>query len=441
MGGRGVAVIGAGPAGLAAAWELAAAGSAVRVYEARSVPGGRMRTEPVDGFLADAVVQLVSDGYERTRAFLDALDLGHRLVAVPGRDAVWRGGRAHGLRYGSAMSMAASPALPTGLKLRLGLRYMPFLERHGEILDLNDPARAADAGLDDESIAAWGHRELGEDFVELMAYPLLAAYYGVTPEETSAALFHSLARAGLHVQLLGAVGGFGSLAGAMAAGLEALGVEFRYNSPVEGLDPGPSGAAVRVGGGAVEHDGVVVAVPPAHAARLLPGHPGLAAIRVRSTATLVLALDSPLDTGWFGLTIPRQESPGGVLAAVTVQSAKETGLGGPGEALALIPAPSVSGSWATGELDVVRAQALPALEEVLPGAASSVRGARLVRLPDQVFIPEPGAFHRSRWEGAGATPPVTVALAGDYLITPTLEGAVRSGVVAARRLLEGPVSR
>ena len=160
---------------MAAAWELAAGGASVEVYEARPVAGGRMRTEGVGGVKADAVIQLLSDGYTVTRALLDDLGLSERLVAVPGRDAVWRGGRAHALRYGSVGSMVASGAIPAGLKMRLGLRYLPFLERHRDVLDLNDPGRAAEAGLDGESIADWGRRELGEAFVELMAYPLLAA--------------------------------------------------------------------------------------------------------------------------------------------------------------------------------------------------------------------------------------------------------------------------
>ena len=81
-------------------------------------------------------------------------------------------------------------ALPSRLKLKLGLRYVPFLERHAE-LTMHDPAAAA--ALDGESIAEWGRRELGDDFVELLVYPLLASHYGVTPEETSAAFFHGLA--------------------------------------------------------------------------------------------------------------------------------------------------------------------------------------------------------------------------------------------------------
>lgn len=432
-------MIGAGPAGLAAAWQLVSEGRAVRVYEARDRAGGRLRTEEVADSTADAVVQLLSDGSTRTREVLAGMGLSDRLVEVPGRDAVWRGGRPHGLRYGSATSMAASGALPTGLKLRLGLRYLPFLERHAAALDLGAPVLAAEAGLDGESIGSWGRRELGEDFVELMAYPLLASYYGVTPEETSAAFFHALARAGLHVSILGVRGGVGPLAEAMGRALTARGVELRLGAFVDGLEAGPSGVRLRVVGEAVDHDAAVVAVPAPAAARLVPEAAWLTDVTTRSTATLVLSVDGSLDTGWFGLMIPRREPPGDVLAAVCVQSAKQTGLGADGgvESVVVIPAPAVGAEWAEAAPAAVLDTALPRLEQLLPGIADRVRGSRLVRLVDEVFVPAPGHFDRLRSLGR-APIPSRVALAGDYLVAPTVEGAVRSGLAAARRLSRAP---
>ena len=88
---EGIAVIGSGPAGLAAAWSLGESGRKVRVYEARDRPGGRLRTVTVAGVRADVAVQLLSDGYARTRLVVERLGLADRLVEVPGRDAVWRG--------------------------------------------------------------------------------------------------------------------------------------------------------------------------------------------------------------------------------------------------------------------------------------------------------------------------------------------------------------
>lgn len=435
-GGGGIGVVGAGPAGLAAAWRLQAAGHRVTVYEAGPEAGGGLRTEEVGETAADVAVQLLSDGYDRLLEMAEDLDAASLLVRVPGRDALWRGDRAHPLRYGSVTGMATSGALPTSLKLRMGLRYLPFLERNAAALDLNAPGRAAAAGLDAESIADWGRREVGDDFVELLAYPLLAAYYGVTPEETSAGFFHALARAGMRVNVLGMRGGARALAERMAAGLRSRGVTFRTGHPIERLDAGSGGVQLDGPRGAVGHDGVVVAVPPGEAARLLPSFPWLEGVRARPAAALVLAIRGDVRTGWFGLSIPRTELRNARLAAVCVQAEKETGVTRPGRAaLVLVPTPVEASSWATGEPRAVLERALPELDRVLPGVRERVAEARLVRLPAGGFVPYPGYLSRiAGFAAAASALPDRVALAGDYLVAPTVEGAVRSGVAAADRI-------
>ena len=114
-----VAVVGAGPAGLAAGWALAAGGARVTLYERRGAPGGTLRTDELDGARVDAGVQLLGSYYRETFRIAAEAGASGLLVRSPGRDALWRGGRAHGLTYGSVTSMAASGALPAGLKLRL----------------------------------------------------------------------------------------------------------------------------------------------------------------------------------------------------------------------------------------------------------------------------------------------------------------------------------
>lgn len=433
---RGIGVVGAGPAGLAAAWRLAADGRRVTVYEARPEPGGRLRTEEFGDTAADAAVQLVSDGYDRLLELAGALGAADLLVEVPGRDALWRGGRAHALRYGSLAGMAASGALPASLKVRMGLRYLPFLERNAAVLDLNHPAMAATAGLDDESIAAWGSRELGEDFVELLAYPLLASYYGVTPEETSAGFFHALSRAGLGVRVLGVHGGVRALAERMAAGLRSAGVALRTGHAVTRLEAAPGGVVLDGPGGAAEHEAVVVAVPPEEARGLVPSFGWLEGVRTRPGAALLLATTGDVRTGWFGLSIPRRELSAARLAAVCVQAEKETGVARPGRgSLVLVPTPGEAALWAGAEPRAVLERALPELDRVLPGIRGRVAEARLVRLPAGGFIPYPGYLrHLAAYAGREEELPRRVALAGDYLVSPTVEGAVRSGLSAAARV-------
>jgi phytoene dehydrogenase-like protein len=72
-----VIIVGAGLAGLACARRIAAAGLDPIVLEAADVPGGRVRTERVGGFLLDHGFQVLPTAYPEARAVLDyaALDL------------------------------------------------------------------------------------------------------------------------------------------------------------------------------------------------------------------------------------------------------------------------------------------------------------------------------------------------------------------------------
>jgi monoamine oxidase len=104
-----VIVVGAGLAGLAAAYELTQAGHEVIVFEVRMRPGGRVRTlrEPFsDGLYAEAGARLFSDSYPRLLHYAKLLDVpfapvpaeayatlyhlrGQRLTAAAGEPIDW----------------------------------------------------------------------------------------------------------------------------------------------------------------------------------------------------------------------------------------------------------------------------------------------------------------------------------------------------------------
>jgi oxygen-dependent protoporphyrinogen oxidase len=238
-----IAVIGAGPAGLSAAWRLVEAGARVTIYEAAARAGGRMRTETMEGALVDTGVQLVSTSHTALFELAQSVKARELLRSSPGRDAVWRKGRANPITYGSVASMATSSALPAMLKLKVVGKYLPFLTTRARTLEANDPSGSGGVDHDAESIGEWGRRELGDDFVELLVYPLLAAYYGATPEDTSAGVYHALARMGMDVSVYGATGGFGTLAGALLGAAESAGAVYAPATEVTRVDATSDGCS------------------------------------------------------------------------------------------------------------------------------------------------------------------------------------------------------
>jgi oxygen-dependent protoporphyrinogen oxidase len=435
-----IAVVGAGPAGLAAALRLHAAGASVTVFEAGTGVGGRTRADGVDGWRIDPGVQLYSSAYTVFRGLLRAAGAEALLERSPGRDALWRKGRAHEVVYGSPTSMLASGALPLPLKLKMGAKYLPFLQRHGSGLDLAALERAAAAGLDGESIAAWGRRELGGDFVDLLAAPLLATLYGMTPDEASAGFYHALGRQGMNLEVQALRGGSDGFCRAAAEALAAAGSPVRLSTPVAAVDA--AGDGVRVGGDAWSEDfaAAVVALPAGAAARvanfLTPdAAKALAGVRVRPAASLALLLDRPAGVGWFGLSFAAGEA--GNVAAVCIEENKVAGLVPPGKGLAVVFAlPHAAERLAGASADDAAALLMPDVARVLPRLPSTVVQSRLYTWQEGWTVFGPGDLGRLPGLRAAAwdSSPRAV-LAGDYLYAPTVEGAVTAGLGAADRLL------
>lgn len=437
-----VAVLGAGPAGMTAAWRLLARGAVPVVLEARGHVGGRMRTDAVGDFRIDTGAQLFSSSFNVFFHLLGRAGAGERAVRSPGRDALWSRGRPHEVVYGSPGSLLASGALPLGTKLKLGATYLPFLRRHAEHLDLHALERAAEAGLDAESIAAWGERQVGRDFVDMLTYPLLATLYGALPEETSAGFYHALSRQGVSLEVFALRGGASGFCEALADVVERGGGEVRCHASVDAVTSVDGGGVEVSGGGWSERFDAAVVATPAPVARELvrDAMPAAAAwlngVRVRGTATLALLLDRPAGVRWFGLYFARGEAR--EVATVCVQENKGPGLVPKGRGLVVVfPSPEAGERLLEAEPRRVMDTLLPDTLRAIPGVDGAVERARVHRWPHAWTLFRPGYLaHLGRF-GAGAVEgDAPVALAGDYLVSPTVEGATISGWRAADRLLD-----
>ncbi|HSU13783.1 protoporphyrinogen/coproporphyrinogen oxidase [Longimicrobium sp.] len=436
-----VAVVGGGPAGLAAAFRLARGGARVTVLEAAPAWGGRTRTDEVDGCRVDTATQLFGSVYTRFLRLLREAGAGALCERTSGRDALWRRGAAHEVVYGSPTSMLASGAIPFGLKFRLGTHYLPYLHRHGDALRMDALEQAAAAGLDRESIAAWGAREMGHDFVDLLADPMLCTLYGTRADEASAAFYHALARQGTSLDVLALRGGARGFCDALAASVRQSGGEVRVGAAVRAVSADGSGVEISGDGDPERFDAAVVALPApaarglAHASMPRMGD-WLGAVPVRPTATIAVVLDRPVGARWFGLSFARGESK--VLAAVCSQEAKLPGLVAPGMGvLVALPLPEAGAALWGATAEQALAAILPDLAKPFPAIERMIRTVRVYRWEHGWTVFGAGYLHhlaRLRAERPDADQP-RVAFAGDYLVAPNVEGAVISGLRAADRLL------
>ncbi|MGQ0813842.1 MAG: protoporphyrinogen/coproporphyrinogen oxidase [Gemmatimonadota bacterium] len=432
-----IAVVGGGAAGLAAAWRLASSGVEVTVFERAQLIGGRARSEQLDGCISDAGAQLFGSGFSALFRIAREVGAESLLVRSPGRDALYRDGRIHPIAYGSVRSMITSTALPASLKFKLGARYVPFLLRHARQLNASNPLAAGGDALDNESVADWGARELGSDFVELLAAPLLGAYYGSTPERTGAALYHALARAGLEVSVYAVRGGTGELMRALANATAERGAVVRTGMEVTRVVASDKRVRIELGEASEEFEGAVIAVPAPDALRLvqLPAAISVWLEKVEFTPAAVLAvvLEESFDADFFGLSLLRTQPEVSDLVAVCVQARKAPGLVPANRALLTCLGSPAAGPSLVENPEAAIERMLAALEHIFPGTRQKAVKVKLYRHAAGYPVFYPGYLKHLRRYPVDALP-ADIQLAGDYLVAPTIEGALRSGERAARAI-------
>ena len=165
-----VVIVGAGIAGLSAAFDLQNRGLTVRVLEAESRVGGVIATERLDDWVIDAGPDSLLVQKPAAVALCRELGIADRLVPTltPRTAYVLRDGRLHAIAEGSFLgfpitfgALARSQLFSLAGKARMA----------GEILT---PRRTID---EDESIGAFVRRRFGREAVDYLAEPLLAGIH------------------------------------------------------------------------------------------------------------------------------------------------------------------------------------------------------------------------------------------------------------------------
>jgi oxygen-dependent protoporphyrinogen oxidase len=269
-----VAIVGAGVAGLTAAYRLKRRGIRVVVYEASDRVGGVILTERREGYLAELGPNSLMAGGASLAEVLSQLGLDASRVEAQ-RDARKR----YIVRKSKLVALPTSPSqLLTTRLLSNGAKLAIF----GEPL-----VEPGDSPME-ESVATFVRRRFNQEVLDYVANPFVAGIFAGDPEQLSAR--HALPRLhdlehthGSVVKALGRMmqtgrGEPGSAPGAglisFAGGLREipdaftreLRSEIRFKAPVTQLRRGPKGWTVSAAYQASElYDGVIYAAP-AHCA-------------------------------------------------------------------------------------------------------------------------------------------------------------------------------
>jgi oxygen-dependent protoporphyrinogen oxidase len=335
-----VIVVGAGIAGLSAAYELARQGMPFRLLERAGSAGGVIVTDRIDGYTIDGGPDSLLVQKPAAIDLCRELGLGDRLFpTLPPRTAfIYRAGHLHPLPEASVLG------IPTRLAPLATTRLFSLVGKARMACELAIPRRTDG---EDESIGGFMRRRFGREAVDYLAEPLLAGIHAgdvdalsmrsafprlVAIEQQHGSLLHAFRRIPRPRPSNGVFrslpGGVRELVDAVLAALPAASV--RMNARVAAITPAAEArASVTLDTGeVVPGRAVILAVPAYAAAELLApldAEIGRLCRAVPYASTCTVALGYPRAAvqhalNGSGFVVPRVERDLQIMAASWVSS-------------------------------------------------------------------------------------------------------------------------
>jgi protoporphyrinogen oxidase len=309
-----IAVIGAGPMGLAAAYELCKTGASVEIFERDHRVGGMSAHFDFGGTPIERYYHFVCAPDATTFHYLKELGLASHLRWTETHMGFYYDGRL--FDWGNPKALLSFPGLSLLQKVRYGLHVMRT--------KLIDDWRPYDRMSSTEWLQAW----IGKSAYDVLWRPLFQYKFYEHQDALSAAWLGTrikrvaLSRKSILQERLGYIqGGSELLLGAVAREIERLGGHLHLNARVEKVlvDSNLGSQCVRglsVGGQERSFDAVVSTVPLPYVSDLVPDLPAeeagkIAAIRNVGVVCVILKLKRPFSRNfWMNINDPRIEIPG-----------------------------------------------------------------------------------------------------------------------------------
>jgi protoporphyrinogen oxidase len=310
-----VAVIGAGPMGLAVAYELAKRGDQVTVYEAGDRIGGMTAAVDFGGVQIERYYHFVCGPDETTFEYLREFGLYDRLKWTDTHMGFYYDGKLHD--WGHPLALLRFPGLSLVEKVRYGLHVM----RAKGVSDWKP--------YDAFSSTKWIKDAIGERAYGVMWKSLFHYKFYELEDSLSAAWLGTrikrvaLSRKNLFQERMGYIeGGSEVLIDAVARRLRELGGRIELKSPVQEVVSVREGAqparvtGLRVNGVEQPFDQVISTIPLPYLTRVVPGLPAeerrkVEAIRNVGVICVLLKLKKPFTRNfWMNINDPRIEIPG-----------------------------------------------------------------------------------------------------------------------------------
>jgi protoporphyrinogen oxidase len=295
-----IAIIGAGYAGMSAAYDLIRAGHKVTIFEAAKQPGGLASgfKEPHWDWSVEYFYHHWFASDTHMLGLIEELGLSHKVIFPRPYTVLLHEG--HWYPFDSIPQAILFPGLGWGLnKVRFGLV--------GLYLRLTNNWQS----LEKTTVDAWMRKWAGEKVYQLMWEPMLVGKFGPYYKEVNMAWFW--ARIHARTTKLGTYqGGFQAFADDFAQKLTELGVQIHYQSQVSGIAAAPNGGlSLQLDNGLQQFERVLSTTSPGLMAKLAPDLPqsyldDLLDLKHMGAVVMTLSLKHQLsEQGYYWFNIPK----------------------------------------------------------------------------------------------------------------------------------------
>lgn len=305
-----IAIIGGGPMGLAAAYQLLKQGHTVSLYEADKTLGGMSASFEFDGIRIERYYHFICKSDQPFFDLLRELEIDHALRWADTRMGYFYRGKL--LNWGDPIALLKFPGLGLISKIRYGL--LAFLSTK----------RSDWRRLDGIDAVTWLKRWVGEIAYDILWRPLFELkFHHYTPNLSAAWIWSRLKRIGtsrrnlLQEQLGYLQGGSDTFLNAIAQRIQSMGGSIHLEQGVqEVIVSGGQLTGIRTNTGSYQFDRVVSTIPMPYVAAMVPGLPPAVLAKYNSVnniavvCVLVHLSEALTPYFWLNISDPDIDIPG-----------------------------------------------------------------------------------------------------------------------------------
>ena len=432
-----VAVVGAGIAGLTAAYRLSQAGCEVAVLEAEPSVGGRMSCRRVDGFVFNRAATLLAGRYDFLISLVRELGLEHKLSYGHFKIGTLRNGKVYDLRTNHILLDSLFSGLLSWRSKLLMPRLLRDAAKLRPYLRFDDLSVAAPYDL--ETAETYALRRLNQEICDYVIDPAMAALLVVPASRPSSIDFMFTLAHYLGMGAYSVEGGIDFLVNELARRLPVT-TGARVERVTESAD------SVEVSWTSIGQsrsgffDAAVVALSAHSVPQIFPQ------LKPEQAQILNSYEYSTIMVGHFGLSTPPDLESDFIqipicenreIANLLLAHKQGRGMVPPGKGLVVAYGRH---EWGEAHLqltdDQILDQMIRSIGKIIPGIGKTVEVRNLERWKPALFMSKPGSYKAMAALKQSWDPASRVKFAGDYFSFTSTNASALSGDGAARQLLQ-----